>query len=306
MSVTEFALNNSRTVIFSVFLMVLAGFFLSTRQPRLEDPSIIIREAVISAGFPGMSPERVERLITRPIEEQARTMGELDDIWSTSKRGQSIIHVTVRDEVPAEALPQTWKLLRNKIHDIAASLPEGTIGPAVNDEVGDTAVATVALWSDGFSMAEMREVARSTRERLGTMEGIKKIDLYGIQEERIYLDIVNAKLAQFDVGTRIIADTLRAQNIILPGGRLDIEGTEIIIEPTGNFNEVSEIESLLIPIPGTQQTVPLRDLATIRSQRGAAPRRQCRGIRRPPDGQTQRDRTDPPNRLCFRLRHLPA
>ncbi len=264
MNITEFALNNSRTVIFSVFLMVLAGLLLSTRQPRLEDPSIIIREALISASFPGMSPERVERLITRPIEEQARTMGELDDIWSTSKRGQSIIHVTVRDEVPAADLPQTWKLLRNKIHDVAASLPEGTIGPAVNDEFGDTAVATVALWSDGFSMAEMREVARSTRERIGTMAGIKKIDLYGIQDERIYLDIVNAKLAQFDVGTQIIANTLKAQNIILPGGRLDIQGTELIIQPTGNFNQVSEIESLLIPIPGTEQTVPLGDLATIR------------------------------------------
>ncbi len=264
MNVTTFALNNSRTVILSIFLMVWAGIYLSSRQPRLEDPSIIIREAVVSASFPGMSPEGVERLITRPVEEQCRTMGELDDIWSTSKRGQSVVHVTVRDEVPATELPATWKRLRNKIADLAPILPAGTVGPVVNDEVGDTAVATVALWSDGFSMAEMHEVARNARERLGTMEGIKKIELYGVQEERIYLDVVNAKMAQFGVGIRTISETLRSQNVVLPGGRLDIKGTEFIIEPTGNFNQVSEIESLLIPIAGTEQTVPLRDLATIR------------------------------------------
>ncbi len=262
--ITQFALKNSRTVIFSMLLVVLAGVLLMTSQPRLEDPSIVIREAVIKTRFPGMAPERVERLITRVIEEQARTMSELDDIWSTSKRGESIVHFQVADEVPSADLPATWKRLRNKLHDIVPSLPEGTIGPTVNDEFGDTAVATVALWSDGFTMTEMREVARHARERLGTMKGIKKIELYGVQDERIYLDVINAKLAQFGIGIRTIIDTLKAQNVTLPGGRLDIQGTEVIVDPTGNFNQVSEIESLLIPIPGTQQTVPLQDLATIR------------------------------------------
>jgi multidrug efflux pump subunit AcrB len=262
--ITRFALKNSRTVVFSMILMVLFGAVLMTQQPRLEDPFIVIREALITTKFPGMSPERVERLITRVIEEQARTMSELNDIWSTSKRGESIIHFEVADEVPAAELPATWKRLRNKLHDITPRLPEGTIAPVVNDEFGDTAVATVALWSDGFTMAEMREVARDAREHLGTMKGIKKIDLYGVQDETIYLDIINAKLSQFGIGVRTIADTLRAQNVTLPGGRLDVEGTEIIVEPTGNFNQISEIESLLIPIPGTQHTVPLQDLATIR------------------------------------------
>ncbi len=262
--ITSFALKNSRTVVFSMLLMLCFGGLLMVRQPRLEDPFIVIREALITTRFPGMAPERIERLITRVIEEQARTMSELDDIWSTSKRGESIIHFEVGDEVAAKDLPATWKKLRNKLHDIVPSLPEGSIGPAVNDEFGDTAVATIALWSDGFTMAEMREAARDAREHLGTMPGIKKIDLYGIQDERIYLDINNAKLAQFGIGIRTITETLKQQNVTLPAGRLDIEGQEIIIAPTGNFNQVAEIESLLIPIPGTQGTVPLQDLAVIR------------------------------------------
>jgi len=262
--ITEFALKNSRTVVSSMLLMLLFGGVVMTQQPRLEDPFIVIREALITTQNPGMSPERVERLITRVIEEQTRTMSELDDIWSTSKRGESIVHFEVADQVDAADLPATWKKLRNKLHDIEPRLPEGTIGPMVNDEFGDTAVATVALWSDGFRMADLQEVARMARERLGTLKGIKKIDLYGVQEERIYLDISNARLAELGIGVKTIGDTLRAQNVTLPGGRLDVEGTEIIVAPTGNFNEVSEIKSLLIPIPGTERTVPLQDLATVR------------------------------------------
>ena len=262
--ITAFALKNSRTVIFTMILMVIAGGILMTTQPRLEDPFIVIREALITTRFPGMAPERVERLITRVIEEQARTMSESDDIWSTSKRGESIVHFAVADKVPSADLPATWKKLRNKLHDIAPSLPQGTIGPMVNDEFGDTAVATVALWSDGFTMAEMKEVARNARELLGVLNGIKKIDLFGVQDERIYLDISNARLAQFGIGVKTISETLKSQNITLPSGRLDVEGEEVIIAPTGNFNEVSEIKSLLIPIPGTQRTVPLQDLATVR------------------------------------------
>jgi len=262
--ITSFALKNNRTVVFSMLLMVFIGCILMQQQPRLEDPFIVIREALITTKNPGMAPERVERLITRVIEEQARTMSELNDIWSTSKRGESIVHFEVADEVPAADLPATWKKLRIKLSDIESSLPEGTIGPMVNDEFGDTAVATVALWSDGFSMAEMQEVARNARENLGAMEGIKKIDLYGVQDERIYLDINNAKLAQFGIGIRTIADSLKEQNVTLPAGRLDINGIEIIVAPTGNFNQLSEIESLLIPIPGTERSVPLQDLVIVR------------------------------------------
>ena len=129
-SITDFALNNSRTVILSMILIVLGGMYLFTQVPKLEDPPITIREALVSAQYPGMPVEQVERLITRPIEEKLRTMGEVDDIKdSTSKVGQCLIHVSIKDEVPAEELPMVWKLLRNRMNDVKPELPEGTIGP---------------------------------------------------------------------------------------------------------------------------------------------------------------------------------
>jgi multidrug efflux pump subunit AcrB len=263
--ITGFALNNSRTVIMTLLLIIVGGIYAFLNLPKLEDPLITIREALVAAKYPGMPVEQVERLITRPIEEKIRSMGEVDKIRdSTSKVGECLIHVTIKDEVPSEQLPATWKLLRNRMSDVKSELPKGTIGPLVDDTFGDTSVATIALWSDGFSMAEMHETARQIRERLNMMKGIQKVDLNGVQDERIYLEVSNAKIAQLGIDPADIGKSLRKQNILLPGGRIDISDVEIIVETQGMFESVEEIEEVLIPISGTQATIPLRDIATIR------------------------------------------
>jgi len=263
--ITAFALNNSRTVIMTILLVIVGGAYAFKALPKLEDPFITIREALVIAQYPGMPVEQVERLIVRPIEEKIRSMGEVDDIEnSTSKVGQCLIHVTIKDEVPSEDLPQVWKLLRNKMHDVIPDLPEGTIGPMVDDTFGDTAVATIALWSDGFSMAEMHEVARQVREHLNLMKGIQKVDLTGVQDERIYIEVSNAKMTQLGINPKDIGSSLRAQNILLPAGKMGVNDVEIIIETLGRFESIEEIEEVLIPVSGTQGTIPLRDIATVR------------------------------------------
>jgi multidrug efflux pump subunit AcrB len=263
--ITAFALNNSRTVVMTLLLVIVGGIFAFLRLPKLEDPLITIREALVYAKYPGMPVEQVERLITRPIEEKIRSMGEVDKIKdSTSKLGESLIHVTIKDEVPSEQLPATWKLLRNRMNDVKSELPKGTIGPMVDDTFGDTSVATIALWSDGFSMAEMHETARQIRERLNLIKGIQKVDLTGVQDERIYLDVSNAKIAQLGIDPADIGKSLRERNILLPGGRIDISDVEITVEIQGRFTSIEEIGEVLIPISGTQATIPLRDIAAIR------------------------------------------
>ncbi|MGB5749141.1 MAG: efflux RND transporter permease subunit, partial [Desulfobacterales bacterium] len=233
--------------------------------PKLEDPLITIREALVVAKYPGMPVEQVERLIARPIEEKIRSMGEIDKIKdSTSKVGQYLVHVTIKDEVPSENLPQVWKLLRNRMDDVKPDLPEGTIGPRVDDTFGDTSVATIALWADGFSMAEMHETAREIRERLNMLKGILKVDLTGVQDERIYLEVSSAKIAQLGIDTADIGQSLRDQNILLPGGRINLNDVDVIVEVQGRFTSIEEIAEVLIPISGTQATIPLRDIATIR------------------------------------------
>ena len=134
----------------------------------------------------------------------------------------------------------------------------------MNDTFGDTSVATIALWSDGFSMAEMHEIARQTRERLNLLKGIKKVDLTGVQDERIYLEMSSAKMAQLGINPNDIGKKLKAQNILLPGGRINVNDVEISLETQGQFKSLAEIEAVLIPIAGTQASIPLRDIATLR------------------------------------------
>jgi multidrug efflux pump subunit AcrB len=263
--ITAFALNNSRTVIMAILLVIVGGIYAFLNLPKLEDPFITIREAVVTAKYPGMPVEQVERLITRPIEEKIRGIGEVDKIKdSISKVGECLIHVTIKDEVPSDQLPATWKLLRNRMDDVKRELPQGTSGPMVDDTFGDTSVATIALWSDGFTMAEMHEAARQIRERLNLMKGIQKVDLTGVQDERIYLEVSNAKIAQLGIDPVDIGKTLKEQNILLPGGRINFNDVEIIVETQGRFKSIEEIGEVLIPISGTQATIPLRDIATIR------------------------------------------
>ncbi len=261
MNLSRVAIEQSRvTVLFAIFIVV-AGISMYLGYPKKEDPSIVVREAVVRAAFPGMPPHRVEDLITRKLEERIREISEVDDIISESKFGTSVVHVVVRDEI--DDVGRVWQLLRNKMRDVSSELPDGTLGPFVNDEFGLTAIATIALWADGFSFAEMRDTARDIRDRLYALDGVKRVELFGIQEERIYLEISNTKLAEFGIDVRTVGDTLRSQNIILPGGRVEISGREFVIEPGGSFEDVSQMASVLIPVPGTEQSVPLRDLVTI-------------------------------------------
>jgi multidrug efflux pump subunit AcrB len=125
--ITAFALNNSRTVVMTLLLVIIGGGYAFMSLPKLEDPLITIREALVVAKYPGMPVEQVERQITRPIEEKIRSMGEIDKIKdSTSKVGQCLIHVILKDEVPTEQLAAKWKLLRNRMNDVKPELPEGT------------------------------------------------------------------------------------------------------------------------------------------------------------------------------------
>jgi len=210
--ITDFSINKDRVTILFLMIMAVAGVLAYLTYPKQEDPSILIREAVVWAFFPGMAPERVEDLITRKLEEQIRLLGDVDYIESDSKRGMSFMHVVARDEVPV--LKTVWRDLRDKLVDVVPRLPEGTIGPFVNDEFGLTAIADIALWSDGFSLAEMRIVARDLRNRLYSLKGIRRVELFGVQDQRVFLELSSAKLAEFGVSPGVVVQTL-----LLPGSR---------------------------------------------------------------------------------------
>ncbi len=262
MNLTKLALRNSRITVSGILLIVLVGVSLYLSFPSAEDPTITIRNASVTASYPGMSPERVEELITKPLEAAMREIAEIDEIESTSKIGAVKLELTIYDWVTD--LEPVFQDIRNKADDVKTDLPEGTSGPFVNDEEGLTAVATIALWADGFSLADMSVVARDLRDLLYTLDGVRKIQILGVQEERIYLETTQTKLAQLGVSPVEVFGALAHQNIIEPGGEIVADGRVVFLEPSGNLESVDEIRDVVFRIPNTDRVLRLDEILTIR------------------------------------------
>ena len=260
MNLTNFAFANRRLVALVTVVLLLTGFVSYLNFPSKEDPEVTVREAVVAAYFPGMSPERVENLITRKLEKQIRLIPEIEHIKNVmSTTGMSILHVKVYDQF--FEMEPIWQNLRNKMRDVQRNLPEGTLGPFVDDEFGDTFGITVALTADGFDYEAMRKRARHLRDRLYTVAGTRKVVLHGVQRERVFLKADNARLAEYGISADEIARTLQTQNVILPGGTVRTDGGLLtVIEPTGNFENVEAIESTVIELPRSQGVAYLGDI----------------------------------------------
>jgi multidrug efflux pump subunit AcrB len=259
--ITAFAIEKARFTGLLVAIIILGGVTAFVTQPRQEDPEITLRRAQVVTRFPGLSPERVEQLITRPIEDKIKEISEIDEIQSISMAGMSI--VTPEAHARYYAMEPIWNDLRNKMDDLQSQLPEGVIGPQVNDDYGRVSVITLALTGPDYNMAELNEVARDVRDRLGALPLVAQVDLYGVQPERIWLEFDTTLLAQFGVAPAAVVNALRGQNVVLPGGTVDAAGQSVVIEPSGDFRSVEEIRNLAIATEGGG-IVYLRDLVNVR------------------------------------------
>ncbi|MGV2873450.1 efflux RND transporter permease subunit [Colwellia sp. E150_009] len=262
MNITQIAFTYRKTAFFILTLLLINGVFAYFILPAQEDPTITIREAVISTSFPGMAPERVEQLITKKLEEEIRKVPEVKEIRSLSTTGASTIHVKIYDRY--FNLDDIWQDVRNKTAAAHSKMPSGTNSPFVNTEFGDVSVVTLALTADGFEMSSMYDIAQHIRDTLYAVEGTKKIEILGHLQERIFLEVSNAKLSQLGISPQALISELQQQNIIRSGGEVDTGVKSFIVEPSGNFGSVSDIADTYINIPNSQDFIALKDVVNIK------------------------------------------
>ena len=258
---TRFGLVRSRFTIATMIGLLVAGVVLYPNFPKREDPVIVIRTAVVSALFPGMAPERIENLIAVPIERKIRELAEVKDIRTLASEGSLTIYVDLNDEVGN--VNATWQRLRDKVGDVKTELPDGVVGPFVNSDFGDVAIATIAITGEGFSPRELKDVADDFRKKLYQLTGISKIDLFGVQDERVWLELDTRKLAAVGVQLNALVKDLQAQNVVLPSGSINVEGTRLLLETSGDFPDVRAIETMLTRVGTTDNLVRLADLVTV-------------------------------------------
>jgi multidrug efflux pump len=262
MNITRLAIQNNRTTIVFLLVLIMIGISAFNNIPRAYDPGFTIRAAQIITYFPGGSPERVEKLITDKIEKVAQELPELDFVSSVSKTGVSIVTVNIKESYAV--MRPIWDSLRRKIDSVKGDLPAGAIGPNVNDEFGDVFGVVLALTGEGYSYSELKAVADDARDELLRISEVGKIQIKGAQEERVYVEYNNARLSELNLTPMQLSQMLQQQNVVVPGGSVRVGRERIELEPSGNFESIEDIKRATIALPGSGDVIHLEDIATIK------------------------------------------
>ena len=263
MNLTQFSIEKNRITFMVLGTIILLGLALYNGLSRDSMPPYTVRAASVVSQFPGASPERVEQLVTDKIEKVAQELPELKEVTSTSRTGLSVVVVTLKDEVGPNDLQAVWDRLRRKLNDVEG-LPEGVNPNLQDDGIGDVYGIVVGLTSDGFSYAEMKEYADDLKDDLIKLPDAAKVEMGGEQEERVFIEYDDAVLNEYGITSSRLQSIIGSLNILSSGGQINLEEERIILEPTGNFNELEDLERTLIPVGEGNQLVYLEDIATVK------------------------------------------
>ena len=263
MNIAQFFIE--RRVITLVLTLVMLGAGMTSYQglSRLEDPEFTIKDALVITQYPGASATEVEEEVSDRLETAVQKMGQLKRVVSKSDRGLSTLTVTIKDKYDKTRLPQVWDELRRKINDAQKDLPPGTGPSLVIDDYGDVFGIFLAVYGDGYSYAELKDVVDLLRRELLLVKDVGKIDTYGERTEAVYVELNRDRLSQLGISESVIINELQQKNAVAKAGRVKVGREFITINPTGEIKTVEQFESILISGGGEQQ-IYLRDVANVR------------------------------------------
>ena len=263
MNIAQFFIE--RRVITLVLTVVLLGAGVQAYQgmSRLEDPEFTIKEALVITPYPGASAAEVEEEVSDELEKAVQNMGQLREVESKSDRGLSTITVTIKDKYDRHTLPQVWDELRRKVGDAQSELPPGTGTSLVVDDYGDVYGIFIAVYGDGYSYAEIKDVVDLLRRELLLVQDVGKIDTYGERTEAVYVELNRDRMSQLGISPEVIINELRQKNLVTDSGRVSVGSEFVTLSPTGTITEVEQFGDILISGSGTEQ-IYLKDVATVR------------------------------------------
>ena len=265
MNIAEASIRNKTITLVFAILMVVLGIWSYMHLPRLEDPEFTIKDALIITPYPGASAQEVEKEVSDVIELAVQQLEQLDRVVSRSEHGRSTVTVTIKDQYDRHSLPQVWDELRRKVSDAARRLPPGAGPSLVVDDFGDVFGIFYALTGPDFSEAQLYDTAKLLRRELLLVPDVKKIEIFGHQQEVIYIELARDRTAQLGIRPETIFAALREQNLVVRSGAVDVGPLALTINPTGEWTGVEDFENLLIRGAGARgELVYLKDIATVR------------------------------------------
>ena len=255
------AIRHPQLIAFLVVVVGLSGAIAYQRLGRAEDPAFTIKNAIVSAIWPGATTEEMQNQVADRIEKKLQELPWVDKINTYSKPGFAAIAFDFRDSTPPRDVPMLFLALRKKMSDLKSDLPADVEGPTVNDELGDVDSVLYTITGDGASYAQLKQVAEALRKRLQRVSDVTKVDLYGEQAERIFVESSYAKLATLGVPLQVIFDSVAKQNALTPAGEFQSEAQRVPLRVTGALHGVDALAET--PVFANGQTFRLGDIARI-------------------------------------------
>lgn len=261
MKIAEYAIRYRTLTLVLTALLTLGGVVSYYKLGQLEDPEFTIKKAIVTTSYPGASPKEVEEEVTDIIETAIQQLPQVDHVRSISRRGFSLIFVDIKDQYVKETLPQIWDELRRKVNDAQYKLPLNAGKSIVNDDFGDVYGIFFAITGDGYSYKEIKDYADMLRKELLLVEEVAKVEIFGAQQEAIYIEIARSKMSQLGISPQLIVNTLNQKNLIVSSGKIKIGKEYVPIKVTGGFSSIKQIGNLLIRSNKSNQVVYLKDVA---------------------------------------------
>ncbi len=260
-NLSAWALEHQPLLRYLMAVLLIGGAFAFAALGQDEDPPFTFRAMVVRAYWPGATAQQMAEQVTDKIEKKLQETPYLDKVRSYSKPGETLVFVLLKDSSPPREISNVWYQVRKKVGDIRGQLPAGVQGPFFNDEFGDVYGVMFAFSTDGFSYRELKDYVERVRQDLLRVPNVAKVDLFGVQDEKVFIEISHKRLAQLGLDINQLAQQLNAQNAVEGAGVVVLPTDNVQVRVTGEFRAVEDLRQL--PIRANGLTYKLGDVATI-------------------------------------------
>ena len=249
-------------MLFLIFGCSIAGVHAYLQMGRAEDPSFTIKTAVVSATWPGATSAEMEQQVAEEVEEKLRETPYLDFLQTYCLPDRMLTIVQLKDTIPKKEVPDAWYQVRKKLNDIRGDMPQGVIGPAVDDEYGDVYSAIYAFSGDDYEPAELKKMCESARKQFLRVADVSKVDIIGEQSERIYIEFSYQKLSTLGISPAQIFASVDRQNVLIRAGSIDTKTDRVHVRVSRDFGGIEQIKA--VPVEANGKVFRLSDIAEVK------------------------------------------
>jgi len=260
-NLTEWALNHRATVLFLILAIMIGGVLGFKKLGQLEDPNFSVPSMTVMVIWPGATAQQVQDELLNRMEKKFEQLDHFDKVKTYARQGYGGMLLSVKGGTSHADQREAWYQARKKFSDLKLELPDGVIGPIFNDEFGDVTGLLYAVKGDGISQWELSDISEDIKRRLLKVPMVKKVDIYGKQEKKVYVEFSNERLAALGITPLMIGESLRNQNAIEAGGQIDTSSDRLMVRVSGQFKSLDDIRN--VPISAGGRVIKLGDFTTI-------------------------------------------